>query len=172
MIDAYLSVLELAYYELPFAFEGLADEHVWKRPAEGLLSIGELAGHIAYGEALRFAYEVGAQSEGEPDLSRCQVSSLLVDHRFHYYPTTIAKTPSEQQRAMTAQQVCEEVLRIHQESVVYFKAQNPDLDSIAPGWNTNFTYREFLKYAAFHVSYHTGQIYSARHLLGEQTPDN
>ncbi|MEO7717047.1 MAG: hypothetical protein ABIY70_12660 [Capsulimonas sp.] len=48
MTEAYLEVLDLGYFEAPFAFEGLADENVWKRPAPGLLSVGELAGHIAY----------------------------------------------------------------------------------------------------------------------------
>ena len=29
-----------------------------------------------------------------------------------------------------------------------------------------------LTYAAIHVAYHVGQIYTVRHLLGETTPDN
>ena len=53
MVEAYLGVLELGYYELKIAFEGLADENVWKRPAAGLLSVGELAGHISYWLAVR-----------------------------------------------------------------------------------------------------------------------
>ena len=67
------------YYEVKFAFEGLADENVWKRPAEGLLSVGELAGHIAYWEAVRLA------GEGE-EPEKCRVSSLLIDPRFGYLP--------------------------------------------------------------------------------------
>src|SRR5205807_8520445 len=66
MVEAYLSVLELGHYELKIAFEGLADENVWKRPAEGLLSVGELAGHIAYWEAVRLAGEGGDSDEGAP----------------------------------------------------------------------------------------------------------
>jgi hypothetical protein len=169
MVEAYLRVLELGYYEVTFAFEGLADEDVWKRPAPGLLSVGELAGHIAYWEAVKLA---GGEGGEPPDLAKCRVSSPLVDHRFGYYPTTIATPPSEQHRAMTAQQVCQELLRVHEEAVAHFKALNPDLDSGAPGWPPNYTYGEFLRYAAFHVAYHTGQMYSARHLLGEETPDN
>src|SRR5437016_3960157 len=38
MVEAYLSLLEMGHYELKIAFEGLADENVWKRPAAGLLS--------------------------------------------------------------------------------------------------------------------------------------
>jgi uncharacterized damage-inducible protein DinB len=54
----------------------------------------------------------------------------------------------------------------------YLKALNPDLDGRAPYWPAHSNYGEYLRYAAFHIAYHTGQMYSARHLLGEVTPDN
>ncbi len=73
---------------------------------------------------------------------------------------------------MTAEQVCRELLQVHEEAVAYFKRLDLDLGSHALGWPPNYTYDEFLKYAAFHVSYHTGQMFSVRHLLGEATPDN
>jgi len=178
MVEVYLRLLEQGYYEVKFAFEGLADENVWKRPAEGLLSVGELAGHIAYWEAVRLAGE-GGEPEPEangvslmPDLAKCRVSSPLIDHRFAYYPTTLATPPSEQHRAMTAQQVCSELLRVHEEAVAHFKARNPDLESTPPGWPPDHTYGAFLEYLVFHIAYHTGQMYSVRHLLGEETPDN
>jgi len=135
MVEAYLTALEEGYYEVKFAFEGLADENVWKRPAPGLLSVGEIAGHIAYWEAVKLAGEGG---EPEPDLAKCRVSSPLIDHRFGYYPATIATPPSEQHRAMTAEQVCSELLWVHEEAVAHFKALNPDLESSAPGWPPNY----------------------------------
>lgn len=52
MIENYLTLLEQGYYEVTFAFDGLADENVWKRPTPGLLAVGELAGHVAYWEAV------------------------------------------------------------------------------------------------------------------------
>lgn len=169
MVEAYLEVLEQGYYEVKFAFEGMADENVWKRPAEGILSAGELAGHIAYWEAIRLA---GEGREAVTDLDRCQVSSPLIDQRFGYYPTTLVTPPSDQHRAMTAEQVCGELLRVHEEAVAHFKTLNPDPDTRIPGCPTGFTYCEYLKYASFHVAYHTGQMYSVRHLLREETPDN
>ncbi len=165
MVEACLKLLELGYFEVKCAFEGLADENVWKRPAPGLLSVGELAGHIAFWEAVRLA------GDG-PDPAQCRVSSPLIDLRFRYYPQTIATPPSEQHLAMTSEQVCGELLRVHAEAVAHFKALKPDLESTPPGWPPYWTYGEFLKYLAFHVSYHTGQMYSVRHLLGEETPDN
>jgi hypothetical protein len=181
MIDAYLEVLDLAYFEAKEAFVGIADEHVWQRPAQGLLSIGEIAGHVAYWEAVKLACEGGERDPGDSnplmdhrfaDLDKCQVRSALVDHRFCYLPDTLAAQPSSEHLAMTADQVCGELVRVHNEAVAHFRSLNLDADSPLPGWSANYKCGEFLKYAAFHVSYHTGQIYSARHLLGEQTPDN
>jgi DinB superfamily len=165
MVEACLKLLELGYFEVKCAFEGLADENVWKRPAPGLLSVGELAGHIAFWEAVRLA------GEG-PDPAKCGVRSPLIDARFRYYPATIATPPSEEHRAMTAEQVCREVLRVHAEALAQFKALNPDANARIPGCPTGFTYGEYLQYAVFHLAYHTGQMYSARHLLGEEPPDN
>ncbi|HLJ55482.1 MAG TPA: DinB family protein [Chthonomonadaceae bacterium] len=169
MRDTCLELLELTYYEAPFAFDGLADENVWKRPAPGLLSVGELAGHIAFWQAVKFAGEGG---EPLPDPAKCRVISPLVDTKFAYYTTNLPASPSPQHLAMTAKQVCDELLRVHRESMAHFKSLNPDLATCPPGWPPYWTYAELLKYAVFHVSYHVGQMYSARHLLGESTPDN
>src|ERR1700761_2118479 len=114
MIEACLTLLELGYYEAPFAFEGLADENVWKRPAPGLLSVGELAGHIAYWEASRFA---GSCTPPKPDPADCPIKRLLIDTRFHYYTTSVDTTPTPEQLALTAEQVYAEVVRIHKEAV-------------------------------------------------------
>jgi hypothetical protein len=165
VLDTYLEALSLCYFEVTEAFKGLDDGHVWIRPAPGLLSVGELAGHIAYWEAIRFAGDGASR-----DLSTCKVSSPLLDQRFAYYPTTLATPPSEEHLAMTADQVCKELLRVHQEAMAHLKAHNPDLESKAPHWHSS--YADLLRYVAFHIAYHTGQMYSVRHLLGEQTPDN
>jgi uncharacterized damage-inducible protein DinB len=159
MLGTYLSLLELAYFELSEAFKGLADENVWKRPAEGILSVGELAGHIVYWETDRFA---GAG----------KLSSPLLDARFRYYPTTLATPPSKEQLAMMAAQVHTEIVRVHQEAVTALKARNLDLASTAPEGSPGTTYGDVLQYMIFHISYHIGQMYTVRHLLGEETPDN
>jgi DinB superfamily len=170
MLDVYLQLLELDYFELSEAFKGLQDDHVWVRPAEGLLSIGELAGHVAYWEATRFAGEMDA--DGRPDLSKCKISSPLIDHRFAYFTTTIQQTGVDERIHMPAEWVGKELTRIHRESVGHLKALNPDLNAHVPGWGSHWTWGESIRYTIFHVAYHTGQIYTARHLLGEETPDN
>jgi hypothetical protein len=169
VLTTYLEVLDEGYYEAKIAFDSLADGHVWKRPAEGLLSIGEIAGHVAYWEAVKFAGEGG---KPEPDLTKCRVSSLLIDRRFKYYSTNLTTLPSQEHLAMTSEEVCSELLRVHIESMAYFNALSPNLDDCPTGWPPNYSYCAFLSYAAFHIAYHTGQIYSARHLLGDETPNN
>ena len=72
---------------------------------------------------------------------------------------------------MGAEAVCAELLRVHKESVKYLLVANPPMDVKLQGLD-GWTYEENLKYTIFHVAYHTGQMYSARHLLGETPPDN
>lgn len=173
MLDVYLSQLKLSYFELGEAFKGLKDENVWKRPAESLLSIGEIAGHIAYWATLRL---VGDGGESAPDRSTewpdTPIKSPLINHRFRYYTESLPLGPSEQHRAMTAEQVWQEVSRVQKEVTALFKERNVDLTSHPPTCRPQYTYQELLKYQAFHVAYHAGEIYVIRHLLGEETPDN
>lgn len=171
MLDFYLKAIDLGYFEVSEAFKDLADEHVWLRPTVGLLSIGELAGHIAHMEAIRFA---GNRDDGScsPDFSDSQIKSPLLDPRFRYYSTTLDSTSTEEQLQLKAKQVWEELDRVHREAMAHLKVRNPDLKSPAPYWSPQSNYGELLHYVAFHVSYHTGQMYSVRHLLGDTPPDN
>ena len=168
MLAVYLAILDEAHFEVQEAFKGLADDNVWKRPATGLLSIGEIAGHIAYWEVIKFAYDAGP----DPDIALLELTSPLIDRRFRYYTTALDLSPSPEHLSLSAAEVYAEVVRLHEESITRFQTRNPDLDSRPPGFGPNATYRAFLSYAPIHVAYHTGQIYSARHVLGELPPDN
>ncbi len=169
MIETYLSSFDLCFFELSEAFSGLANDNVWKRPADGLLSIGEIAGHIAYWYAGRFG-GVGKDGSGKPDLDQSRVKSVLLDERFSYFTTSIDKDPVRLE--LTAQQVMDELTRLHKECSELLRNLNPGLEEQVPGWPSGQNYKSFFEYGVFHVAYHTGQIYSARHLLGEVPPDN
>lgn len=168
-MDIYLDLLDFCYFEVTEAFGGLSDENVWVRPTPSLLSVGELAAHVAYWEAVRFAGE-GEDGSALRDLSNCKIKSPLLDPRSGYYTSTLETRPSEAQQALSASQVLAELERIHHEAMGCLRERNPDLDDKAPHWHSS--YRELIKYVIFHVSYHTGQMYSVRHLLGDNTPDN
>ena len=96
MLETYLSQLDLCYFEISEAFKGLDDAHVWKRPHPRLLSVGELAGHVAYWEARRFA---GDGTSG--DISTFTIHSPLLDSRFAYYTTNVPVAPSDDHLTLT-----------------------------------------------------------------------
>jgi hypothetical protein len=169
MLETYLSLLDEAYFEIGEAFKGLEDTKVWKRPTPQLLSIGEIAGHVAYWEAVKFAGDSGMP---KADLTKCNVQSPLIDHRFRYYTSAIAADENAQRLLLSAQQVYDELMRVHQESMAYFRTLDLDLNSHPHGWPGKMTYKDFLSYSPIHVAYHTGQIYSVRHLFGDETADN
>lgn len=169
LLELYLDELDLTYFELSEAFRGLSDANVWKRPSDELLSIGEIAGHISFWLALRLASDKGA---GSRDFSGCHVLGPLIDPTFAYYTSNRNERPKESLLKMSAAEVWTETERVYKEVSAYLRGLNPDIDTGGPEFPEGDTYRQYLKYLIFHVSYHTGQIYSHRHLLGETTPDN
>jgi hypothetical protein len=154
MSDLLIRALDEAIWELSEAFREMPDADLWCRADPRLLSVGELACHIAYGEATSLPLE-GLESP-----------LLIEDAR--YYPVTI---DGSIELEMSAEALFQEVQRVHDACKAAFLALNPDLEAVNPlreDWTWGYT----LRYQAFHIAYHTGQIYSARHLLGHTTPDN
>lgn len=157
LIDAW----DEAHRELAIAFNGLGDEDLWKRPHPRLLSVGELAGHVAYAQA---AWVFG-DGTFKPDLATLPIQSPLIDPAFRYYLSSV-KEPY--QLPLTAGQVLAEVAHIHEATKAAIAGL--EMDSPYPGqWRT---WGNLVQYQVFHVAYHTGQMYSARHLLGHETEDN
>lgn len=154
-MDLLLKALDTAIWEMGEGFKGLPDEDVWRRADPRLLSVGELAAHVAYWEAQSF---FGEES----------VESLLVTSAAKYYTGSV-KEPF--QLAMGAEEVYKEVQRIHSMCKEKFLAEPHDSEEINAG-RGNATWGWTLEYQGFHVAYHTGQIYSVRHLLGHETVDN
>ncbi len=72
--------------ELAIALNGTPDGDLWTRPNPRLLSVGELAGHVAFWEAVR------AEGMGnKPDVAQLRIKSPLVDPGFHYYTHLVDK---------------------------------------------------------------------------------
>lgn len=150
-----------AHWEFTLAFEGLSDEDLWRRAHPALLSIGELAGHVAYWQA------VWTQGGGEdhPDPVSLPIKSPLIDHAYRYYSTSVDSPASA---ALSVAEVLGELKRIHvaaKEALVGRSFADP-----FPGqWGT---WGKLVRYQVFHVAYHCGQAYSVRHLMGHETTDN
>lgn len=152
-LDLLVKALDTAHWELSEAFIGLPDADVWKRPHPRLLSVGELAAHIAYGEAQSFMGVL----EGSLDVPSARYYNPNVDEYFEL--------------PMGAEELFAEVKRVHEAAKASFLADPHDSEDMNPhreGW----TWGKILEYQAFHVAYHTGQIYSVRHMLGHETVDN
>lgn len=113
-----------------------------------------MASHVAYWEALSF-FEGG-------------IDSPLTEKYARYYTTSVSEPFV---LALGADAVFGEVRRIHEACKAALLESSPLLESDNPfreGWKWGYT----LEYQAFHIAYHTGQMYSVRHLLGHETADN
>ncbi|HWD39479.1 MAG TPA: DinB family protein [Fimbriimonas sp.] len=153
-LDLLLKALDTCIWEMGEGFKGLSDSDVWKRPAPKLLGIGELAAHVAYWEAISFL------GEG--------FESPLTSTAARYYTSNIQEA---YELPMGAEAVYEEVKRVHEACTESFQANPHDSEEPNPhreGWTWGFA----LEYQVFHIAYHTGQIYSARHFMGHETVDN
>lgn len=150
-----------AYREFAIAFEGLKDDDLWKRPHPRLLSVGEIAGHVAYWQAV---WTLGGGND-RPDLDSLAIASPLVHEAFRYYTATVLKPHSLE---LNSEQVLAEVARVHEAAKQAVATR--DAEEAYPGqWGT---WGNLVQYQVFHVAYHTGQVYSVRHLLGHETEDN
>jgi hypothetical protein len=95
-IEALVEAWDEGQWEFSLVFEGLSDEDLWKRAHPNLLSIGELAGHVAFGEAQMFP--AGA------------IESPFFDKAFDYYPRQVAAPLTKD---LTVQQVLNELKKVH-----------------------------------------------------------
>lgn len=153
-LDLLMKALDMGYWEMSEAFKGLPDEDVWKRADPRLLSVGELAAHIALGEAKTFLGDT--------------VSSPLFLEQAQYYSHN---APDPFTLDLGADALFAEVMRIHEACKAVFNDLNPDSEGQNP-YRTEWTWGVAVEYMVFHVAYHTGQIYSVRHLLGHEPVDN
>jgi hypothetical protein len=148
-----LKPLDSAIWEMSEAFDGLQDEDVWVRAHPRLLSVGELAAHVAYGEVVSI---LGT------------LESPLITPSIRYYPVTMEEPVVAH---LGASDLYAEVKRIHEACRAFVLETRPDLESLSPH-REEWTWSYVLEYMAFHMAYHTGQMYSVRHLMGHETNNN
>jgi uncharacterized damage-inducible protein DinB len=159
-LDALIEGWDEGHREFAIALNGCPDEDLWKRPHPRLLSVGELAGHVAYWQAVW----VTDGSAELPDLEQLPIKSPLLNHGFRYYTSSV---DAAVQLPLTNAEVIAEVARVHQ--AVKDSLAGREKDERHAHWGT---LGNLIQYQVFHVAYHTGQAYSVRHLLGHETEDN
>lgn len=150
-----------AYRELEIAIGGTPTDDVWVRPHPKLLSVGELVGHIGYGHA---AWVLCAGT-AKPTPEDFPFESPLFGSGFRYYSCSVDEPVD---LGLSVQQLWEEITKIREASRDGLAGL--EYDSPYPGqWRK---WGNLIQYMVFHVAYHTGQVYSVRHLLGHETEDN
>ncbi len=160
-LSALIEAWDEGYREFGIALGDFPQEDLWRRPHPRLLSVGELAAHVVYAQA---AWVFGG-GDFRPDLSTLPVQSPLIDGAFSYYPYNVEQP---YQVELGPEEVLAEAMRVHEAAKAAVAGR--EKDEPYPGqWGT---WGNMVQYQVFHVAYHTGQIYSARHLLGHETEDN
>lgn len=149
-----------AHREMGIALENIPAEDVWKRAHPRLLSVGEIVGHVAFWQAVS---TLGGGSP-EPDPSALPIQSPLISQAFRYYTQNVDQPVH---LALDGQQLAQELAKIHAAAKRALATTN--LEDPHPNWGT---WGGLLQYQVFHVAYHTGQVYSVRHILGHETEDN
>ena len=118
--QAFIEAWGVAHWEFTLAFEDLADEDLWRRPHPSLLSVGELAAHVAYSES---------------QLPQPMTQSPLVDKRSRYY---LHQVDDPLVLNLTVAQVLEELMTVH-DAAVAAASQVQNVDEIVQRANkTNF----------------------------------
>lgn len=153
-LDVSIKALKSSIFELGEGFKGMPDEQLWTRPHPRLLSVGELGVHVGYWLAQSFFGET--------------FESPLMVAGGEYYTKNVSEPVTVQ---MTAEEMFSEIKRVFEAGSQWLLDNPKDSDDANP-YREGWTWGYVLEYQAFHVAYHTGQIYSVRHLLGHETADN
>ena len=160
-LDPLIEAWDEGHREFKISMGGVPEGDLWKRAHPRLLSLGELAAHVAYWQAV---WIMGG-GDHSPDLGQLPVQSPLLDPGFRYYTSQVDRP---HQVSLGVAQLVEDVLRVHEAAKAFVSGFGKD-DAYPGQWGT---WGNLVQYQAFHVAYHTGQIYSVRHLLGHETEDN
>jgi hypothetical protein len=144
-----------AHVDLQTALTGTPDADLWVRPHPRLVSVGELGGHVAFWEVVNVF-----ESSARP-------ASFLNDQRFaELDPAAIAPDFD-----VTTEQLAAELARLHGLAVQELKRLNPTADQVVD-FKPEVSWKWRVTSMVIHAAYHAGQIYSARHVLGHETPEN
>lgn len=155
------------YFETDLVLGGIHPDHLHQRPAANLVSISEHLAHVARSEAsIIFRYLLGQEPKDWPE-------SPLFHERYGWPPTMLECEINAELAAFSLNDLAEEYARCH--DLCYQAARQitaPADHSFSDAWDRVTTVGDRLRIAAYHVAYHHGQIYTVRHLLGEETPEN
>lgn len=144
-----------AHVDIQTALTGTPNVDLWTRPHPRLLSVGELAGHVAYWEVVN-VFEPLARP-----------ASFLFDPRF----AELNPNSQPAEFDLTTEQLTAELARLHGLAVQELQHLNPTANQPVH-FRPEVSWKWRVTSMVIHAAYHAGQIYSARHALGHDTPEN
>jgi len=149
------------------ALDGISPEHLHQRPAPGLISISEQIAHLMRSESSI----IGRYIFNEP--KTVWAADFMTQFPYGWPPDTLLKPVDPRLEALSIAD-----LRLHLDANhirLLNRARTLELPPdhhFQDDWSGPAPTLEVrLRFAAYHVAYHVGQIYQTRHLLGEITPD-
>jgi hypothetical protein len=148
-----------ALWEFSLVFEDLEDADLWRRPHPSLLSVGENAAHVVY-------WAVSRATAVNPS---ARIESPLAREEARYYLTSV-DTPLVLE--MTVAEVEAELARVGKEAKEAFLGVAAPREAPAGEGMPGDSLGQVADYMVFHIAYHAGQAFSARHLMGHKTNDN
>ena len=155
------------YFEVDLMFEGLRPENLHRRPAPTLLAVSEHCAHLVRSEASIVHRYLFGQAEAD------WADSIMRKRLFGWPPTMLESPVDPELASMSIQEVKGALLQEHERCLnLAQKLELPATHVFNDDWERCPTVGDRLRIAAYHVGYHMGQIYTARHLLGEETPEN
>ena len=157
-----------SYVDFDMAFDGMSVETLHRRASPASISIAEMAAHTVYSEAsIILRYLLGIPKEEWGD-------HFMLRDPYGWPPRILESPPRPELLKMSVEEVKQAWMEHHR--VFVQRLQNFELPAdhrfndewsdAAPDVETR------LRFAAYHVAYHIGQIYALRQVLGEETPDN
>lgn len=164
LIDAW----DWSYVDFDLAFEGMSYETLHRRLSPNSISIVEIAAHTVYSEAsIILRYLLGIPKEAWGD-------HFWLRDPYGWPPRILETDPHPDLLAMSVDEVRQSWRDHHQR----FHRRLESFD-LAAGHRFHDEWSEAapdvetrLRFAAYHVAYHIGQIYTIRQIAGENTPDN
>lgn len=155
------------YFETDLVLGGIEERHLHLRPAPNLLAVSEHLAHVARSEASIICRYLAGQDDAEWQ------TSILTRDLFGWPPTMLESPIDPDLARMELPELKKEYLELHERCYRLALSLPLSADhSFEDGWDRVKTVRDRLRIAAYHVAYHAGQIYSVRHMFGEETPEN
>lgn len=168
VVDALIEAWDWSYVDVEGALRNLDDAKVHVRPSRELISISEQIAHVMRSEGSIICRYLLGQAGPE------WADEFYVQAPYGWPPDILLKPVSPKLAALGVGDLKALWMERHQRNLQLARTlELPAKHRFTDEWSGPAPdVQTRLRFAAYHVGYHVGQIYQIRHLLGDSTPDN